>query len=198
MADRADSFPDPQPPAAGQPVAGAGFIDQLFREHNAQLVNFLRLRLHNDAEAREIAQEAYVRLLQLRNPGTVSFLRAYLFKIAANLAVDRLRDRQRFDPGLREWGPEADGVADPFDVERSMLAAEDYALFMQCLDELTPKCRESFVLHRLKKLSTQQIAQRLGITPRMVRKHVSRALLYCRYRLDGLSAEQATERLMYD
>ncbi len=40
-----------------------------------------------------MAQEAYVRLLQLHQPGAVSFLRGYLFKIAANLSVDVVRRR---------------------------------------------------------------------------------------------------------
>jgi RNA polymerase sigma-70 factor (ECF subfamily) len=182
----------------GDPAAHARSVDQLFREHNAELVRFLRLKLQNDAEAREIAQEAYVRLLQLQNTGAVSFLRAYLFKIAANLAVDRIRDRQRGQHSREEWGPDVDVVPDPFDIERSVLAAEELRVFMKCLDELTPKCREAFVLHRLRKLSTHEIADRLRVTPRMVRKHIARALMYCRYRLDGLSAAEAMERLAHE
>ena len=135
-----------------------------------------------------------MRLLQLRNASTVGFLRAYLFKIASNLAIDRIRERR---PQTEEWNASIESVADPFDIERSMLATEDYGLFLQCLDELTPKCREAFVLHRLQKRSTQQIAAQLSITPRMVRKHISRALIYCRHRLDGLSVAAATERLKH-
>lgn len=71
----------------------AARIDQLFRQHNATLVSFLTARLRSEAEAHEVAQEAYVRMLQLEHPGVVSFQRAYLFKVAANLAIDRLRQR---------------------------------------------------------------------------------------------------------
>jgi RNA polymerase sigma-70 factor (ECF subfamily) len=185
------------PPGGGAENAGVGArtAEQLFHCHNAELVRFLRVKLRNEAEAREVAQEAYVRLLQLRNTGTVSFLRAYLFKIAANLAIDRVREKR---PPLDAWTSRVETVADPFDIERSVLAAEDYALFLRCLDELTPKCREAFELHRMQKLSTSQVAERLHITPRMVRKHVSRALIYCRYRLDGLSAAAAMEKLSHE
>jgi RNA polymerase sigma factor (sigma-70 family) len=180
---------------AGDTATRASTAEQLFRDHNGELVRFLRLKLRNDAEAKEVAQEAYVRLLQLRSTGAVGFLRAYLFKIAANLAVDRIRYPR---PLLEKWSAGAEGVADPFDIERSVLAAADYALFLKCLDELTPKCREAFVLHRLKKLSTQEVAERLQITPRMVRKHIARALIYCRHRLDGLSAVEAMQRLSHE
>src|SRR5262249_21285839 len=68
-------------------------ISDLLRAHNGALVSFLAARLHNAQDARDVAQEAYVRLLQLDAPGALSFLRGYLFKIAENLAIDRLRHR---------------------------------------------------------------------------------------------------------
>jgi RNA polymerase sigma factor (sigma-70 family) len=69
-------------------------VSQLFREHNRMLVGYLTTRLRSEQEAKEVAQEAYVRLLQLHEPGTPSLLRAYLFKTATNLAIDRLRHRR--------------------------------------------------------------------------------------------------------
>jgi RNA polymerase sigma factor (sigma-70 family) len=69
-------------------------LSSLFREHNRTLVRFINARLRNEQEANEIAQEAYVKMLQLdRCPGTASFLRHYLFRVAENLAVDRIRQR---------------------------------------------------------------------------------------------------------
>jgi DNA-directed RNA polymerase specialized sigma24 family protein len=48
-----------------RPGARAAEISQLFREHNRALVLFLASRLKDMQAAREVAQEAYVRLLQL-------------------------------------------------------------------------------------------------------------------------------------
>src|SRR5579862_9318697 len=69
----------------------AAAIKQLFDDHNRALLCFLRARLGSDAEARDVAQEAYVRLLELDNLSAVGFLRAYLFRVAANIAIDRQR-----------------------------------------------------------------------------------------------------------
>src|ERR1700730_12419580 len=66
-------------------------VERLFREHNEALLRFLRGRVGSHNEAREIAQEGYVRLLSLDQPGPVSYLRALLFKTAANIALDRKR-----------------------------------------------------------------------------------------------------------
>src|SRR5687767_4770640 len=66
-------------------------LTRLFQDHNATLVQLLRVRLQSDQEAREVAQEAYVRLLKLDQLGEVEHLRAYLFRAALNIATDRLR-----------------------------------------------------------------------------------------------------------
>jgi DNA-directed RNA polymerase specialized sigma24 family protein len=80
----------------GNPEAlelSAAAAAELFRENNRALVGYLTARLRTEQEAKGVAQEAYVRLLQLQEPGTPSLFHAYLFKIATNLAIDRLRRR---------------------------------------------------------------------------------------------------------
>ena len=72
-------------------------VERLFREHNEALIRFVRGRVRSHNEALEVAQEAYVRLLSLDQPGAVSHLRAFLFKTAANIAIDRCRRNQNFD-----------------------------------------------------------------------------------------------------
>src|SRR5690349_8553601 len=69
----------------------ATLVERLFREHNEALLRFLKVRLRSNQDAREVAQDAYVRLLSLDKPQATSYLRALLFKTAANLATDRQR-----------------------------------------------------------------------------------------------------------
>jgi DNA-directed RNA polymerase specialized sigma24 family protein len=70
-------------------------VERLFREHNTSLLRFIAARIGSTQEAREIAQESYVQLLRLNGPEAVSYLRAFLFRTAANLVTDRLRQRGR-------------------------------------------------------------------------------------------------------
>src|ERR1700732_5026585 len=88
-----DEVVDPGP---GNETSGAALIERLFREHNEALVRFLRGRVESHNEALEVAQEAYVRLLSLDQPGAVSYLRAFLFKTAANMAIDRRRRHRTY------------------------------------------------------------------------------------------------------
>jgi RNA polymerase sigma factor (sigma-70 family) len=168
-----------------------GLVEGLFREHNQRLIRFLAARLSSQQEAQEVAQEAYVRLLQLEKPGAVSFLRAFLFKTAANLATDRLRHRrvtrevQERRPADLEW------FAPP---ETKLAAQQDLEVLEAALGELSPRCREAFLLTRLTDLGGEEIARRVGVSARTVRAYVVQAMLHCRRRLDTSHAKPSEAR----
>jgi RNA polymerase sigma-70 factor (ECF subfamily) len=157
----------------------AEHIDQIFREHNQSLLRFLVGRLASEQDAKEVAQEAYVRLLQLDKPEGVSFLKAFLFKTAANLAIDRVR-RRRMSEAKEHYFFELD--LEPSAESRNS-AKEDAALTVAALSELPARHRAAFLLSRLDGLSTFEIATRLGVTERAVRKYLVRALTHLRTRL---------------
>jgi RNA polymerase sigma factor (sigma-70 family) len=178
------------PPNAG-PVAGSEpdhensrveVVERLFREHNEALLRFLRGRVGSHNEAREVAQEAYVRLLSLDQPGAVSYLRAFLFKTAANIAIDRRRRDQNFD---RVAGRQLFAELTENRTPERQLSGEQTLRDLGILIEGMPaKCRESFVLNQIQGLDAATIATQLGITDSMVRKYVVRALLHCRQYMD--------------
>jgi RNA polymerase sigma factor (sigma-70 family) len=158
-------------------------ISRLFSEHNESLIQFLATRLRSVQEAKEVAQEAYVRLLSLEDSGAVSFLRAFLFKTAANLAVDRIRSRNRqqqaLDAGLCDESREAPTP------DREAASAQEVEIVRRLIGELPPKCRHAFLMHRVHGAEFSQIAQEMGLSERMVRHYVLRAVLYCRAGLDA-------------
>ena len=157
-------------------------IGELFREHNAALIRFLLLRLHSYQAAREVAQEAYVRLLSLHEPGAVSYLRAFLFRTAANLAVDRQR---REDVNARASAlPIFHEFADTRTPERRVAGVQEIEQLDGWLSELPPKCRQAFILNRFYGMDFAAVATEMGMSDRSVRVYVERALLHCRERMD--------------
>ncbi len=172
-----------------EPSQRAAEVSNLFRDHNRSLVLFLAARLKDLQAAHEVAQEAYVRVLELESTGAVSFLRGYLFKVASNLAIDRLRRQQsraRLDP--------VQPVEDFLDLatpERAVIAREELAYLGKVLAELPAKYQEAFRLHRVEDLTFEEIAQRMGLKDRMVRRYVANALLYLRLRRDGATRVDA-------
>lgn len=175
--------PDFELPAARGGETHAAQVAGLFREHNRALIAFLSSRLDSAAEAQEVAQEAYVRLLRLENPAQVGFLRAYLFRIASNLAVDRLRQRNvRADAGEEELFEEWLDTPVP---ERRALAVDQLRLVREALRELPRKTSAAFVMHAIEGREFGAIASTMKLTERMVRYHVARAMAHCRARLDA-------------
>jgi RNA polymerase sigma factor (sigma-70 family) len=158
-------------------------ISRLFSEHNEALIQFLATRLRSVQEAKEVAQEAYVRLLSLEDSGAVSFLRAFLFKTAANLAVDRIRSRNRqrqaLDAGLCDESRETPTP------DREAASAQEMEIVRRLVGELPPKCRRAFLLHRVHGAEFSEIAKEMGLSERMVRHYVLRAVLNCRAGLDA-------------
>lgn len=178
------------PPEAGQVAdsepdheeSRARVVERLFREHNEALLRFLRGRVGSQNEAREVAQEAYVRLLSLDQPGAVSYLRAFLFKTAANIAIDRRRRHQNYD---RVAGRQLFAELTENRTPERQLSGEQTLRHLGILIEAMPaKCRESFVMNQIQGLDAATIAAQLGITDSMVRKYVVRALLHCRQYMD--------------
>ena len=172
-----------------EPSQRAAEVSKLFRDHNRSLVLFLAARLKDMQAAHEVAQEAYVRVLELESTGAVSFLRGYLFKVASNLAIDRLR-RQQSRARLDSVQPVEDflDLATP---ERAVIAREELAYLGKVLAELPAKYQEAFRLHRVEDLTFEEIAQRMGLKDRMVRRYVANALLYLRLRREGAMRDDA-------
>jgi RNA polymerase sigma factor (sigma-70 family) len=165
-----------------QRLARVELVERLFHEHNEALIRFLRTRLRSQQEAREIAQEAYVRLLSLDEPGAVSYLRAFLFKTAANLAVDRMR---RDELQLRTSAlPLFQELSDARTPERQVAGMQMMQRLERLIAAMPAKCRQAFMLRRFDGRDVGSIANELNLSKRMVREYVARALLQCRVSLD--------------
>jgi RNA polymerase sigma-70 factor (ECF subfamily) len=153
-------------------------VRRLFQEHNRALISFLTARLHSVQDARDVAQEAYVRVLQLDKPEGLSFLKAFLFKTAANLAIDRVRAqsvRNHVDVDLV-----FDEIEEPVVPEREVLAQQELDIIARRLQGLPSQCRYAFAMHVLLERPIREIAAELRLTERMVRYYVVQGLERCR------------------
>jgi RNA polymerase sigma factor (sigma-70 family) len=154
-------------------------IERLFKEHNDALLCFIHSRLHSWSEAKDVAQEAYVKLLGLDEVRAVSYLQAYLYKVAGNLITDRMRKREV------RTRHEHFVFFDIDDRERAVLSAEAESIQQQereCLEraveELPERCRQAFRFVELEGKSVKFVADHLQIKPESVRQFIHRAYEY--------------------
>ena len=170
---------EPETPAhedeMGQGVSRAQ-IDGLFRSQAPRLLRFLTRRTDRE-EARDLAQEAFLRLTRaIEAGGVIGNPGAYLQRIAANL----LRDRAKSVSGAFERSHvvlEPDWhIANDADPHHALELRQTLDRYKAAVLKLKPKTREIFLLHRMDGLSYAQIAAETNLTVSGVEKHMIKAI----------------------
>lgn len=154
--------------------------------YRAALRAFVARRVANPHEVDDLVQEACARLIAVARDRALDEPQAYLFRIAANLIADRHRRSFPLVPLEDEHQP----PIRPAQEDSRRLADLQRAL-ERALDELSPRCREVFVLRRFEEQATSEIATQLGITPRMVQKYMTQAMSHLYDRLSHLMEHRA-------
>ncbi|MGE5548447.1 MAG: RNA polymerase sigma factor [Solirubrobacterales bacterium] len=159
-------------------------IGQIYIENRRRLRRFLASRLARDADADDALQEVFIRVLSLGGGREVSSPLGLIYKVAANFAVDLARgDRVRAAVIVAGDEDLARLPANDPDPETTASQRQRHRRLEQAIDELPPRCREVFVLHRFEEMTYPEIAARLGISRNMVEKHIIRALCHLRARM---------------
>ncbi|MEJ0037797.1 MAG: sigma-70 family RNA polymerase sigma factor [Gammaproteobacteria bacterium] len=154
----------------------------LFQSRGEDLLGFLRRRVRSDADARDIAQETYLRFIRLADPSRIENPEAYLFRIAANLLWEhRLRQQSATDLPASENEPITEHT--PLDLAVSQELARN---LKSVLSELPATPRAVLVLHLRDGLTYGQIGAQIGVSDSMVKKHLNSAVTLCRKRLRDL------------
>ena len=167
MSSRSDSCPD-------RPLAAA------LAKHYEEIKAFIRRKVGCADLAADVAQDAWVKLATATPAQPVDNPRAYLYRVASNMAVDSLRQTQSAQRRLSPDPIPETLAGDEPAADDAVLQRQRLALLRAAVNELPPRCREVFLLHRFAGLSHADIAARLGITVSMVEKHMRRALAHCR------------------
>lgn len=154
-------------------------IPDTIRRHHDSLIRFLRQRLRVPEDAFDVAQEAYIRMMQYQSSKDIKSPSSMLFRIAINVANDLGRAEQ--SRHVKDQCPldDVDLVSDQPSAERQLAAEQDLSLLYEVIEQLPPKCRQAFLLSRVKLMTYPQIAQHCGISVKMVEKHISHALAVC-------------------
>jgi RNA polymerase sigma-70 factor (ECF subfamily) len=158
----------------------------------------LRL-LHSETEAEDVLQETLLSAFRaIQSFDGRSSLKTWLYRIAYNAALMRLRRHEPFTVSVDEPGPADEGKLVPQELfdwcclpERDFESAEARAELEQAIRELPEKLRAVFILRELEGLSTAETAQTLGIAGPVVKTRLHRARLWLRERLTPYFSERA-------
>ncbi|HET9111480.1 MAG TPA: RNA polymerase sigma factor [Ktedonobacterales bacterium] len=166
LGERTVERPSPSPLAA-QPEAD---YDAFVREHQRAILNYLWRMLGDEQSAYDLTQEVFVRAWQ-RFEAVRGYTapRAWLFRVATNLAISALRGRRPLSSVDLLPAEQQPAMSDPAwrVVERDHVRA--------ALDALAPRRRAALTLREVYGLSCAEIARALGISEAATRMTLSRA-----------------------
>lgn len=164
-----------------------------FREWQPPLRRFLlQRRAATAADVDDIAQEVFLRLLRYNRSELIDYPQAYLYKIAANVAAEWAARSNRSLPHSADWLAE---LIDAFGPEPQIEQQAADAELHRVIGELPPRSREIVRLHFGENLTNQDIASRLGVTRRVVKRDLARAYATMRAALDSSLLDVAWSRL---
>lgn len=156
--------------SASRAEALASIAKQLHRP----LLRFFCKRTGSLEEAKDIVQEAYVRVLAVERGDATHDLDRYLWRCALNIMNDRrrnLRNRERLAQVLsakpEQFAPSAEITAD---------ARERLALITEAVHTLPPRCQHAFLLRVVRSLPFEDVGHEMKISSRMAKTYVARTL----------------------
>lgn len=158
-------------------------LEGLFRVQRGPLTRFVFSRVKDESEAEEIVQEAFVRFQNKYDPAVVDSPEALLARIAANLVIDRVRERDARAAREDAWGKlNTEGADDDVsatksvDPARVLSAKQQVDAALEVLGSLPQKTRQIFLLHRFEGLTHAEVSVRTGIPKSTIEKHMIKAI----------------------
>jgi RNA polymerase sigma-70 factor (ECF subfamily) len=157
-------------------------ILEAYLENEVALKRFLRRYIKSREGADDLAQEAFLRAFAAESGRAIESPKAFLFKVARNLALNELAKQSTA-------ATEPLGDLEELQVlEDSSQAAVDDAvdgrerirMLARAIAALPPQCAKVFILRKMQGLSQKEIAARLNISVRTVENHVALGLVRCK------------------
>ena len=165
-----------------------------YRATLAPLRRYLARMLGNQADAQDVAHDAYLRVHEAMKDQRVAQPKAYLFTTARRLALNQIQ-RQKISPVRATDGQVIELAASGAPgVERVVMARQEWARLEAAVAKLPEGCRTVLLMCKAEHLSHAEIGQRLGIAISTVEKQHARALRLLRAALHDDAAPRGQNR----
>ena len=162
-------------------------VERLFTEHGAGLQTFFRRRIRSEADAPDLAQEVYVRMLRISDKEAIRNPVLYLYTVANNLVKEHaVLDRRQASGVDIDEAPAQEELQTLPAFDGELDTRQRVARLGVVLKQLRPKCRTAVVLRFTHELSYREIAIHLGVSPQMAKKYVAQGLGHCQRRMARL------------
>jgi RNA polymerase sigma-70 factor (family 1) len=153
----------------------------LFHRYSHTMYLIAHNVLNDHEQARDIVQESFLKLWEKSDTIEIRYsVKNYLYRTAANLAINKLKKENRRVPQhhlqmlIQDTASHGGNRVEEKEVEQYIY---------QVIDSLPPRCRHVFTLSRFKDMSPPDIARDLGISINTVYTHLTTAIRIIKQRL---------------
>jgi RNA polymerase sigma factor (sigma-70 family) len=140
------------------------------------LTRFLQRNWRHEAEISDLRQEAYARVYEAAKRERPQLVKPFLFQIARNLMIDRLRRQSVVSLESMvdvDWLNVSD---DRPSSEAYVAARQELRLLQAALDKLPPRCRQVVLMRKVEGFSQREVAKEMGITIETVENQVAKGM----------------------
>ena len=163
------------------------FYEIIMRRYNQRLYRVARSILHDDTEAEDVMQDAYVRAFQhLRQFAGLSSFATWITRIAVHEALRRLPARRRalLTEEIDTEGEDAmDAAESSLDPEQNASLHELGRLLEETILDLPERYRSVVMLRDVEEMSTADTANALELSEENVKTRLHRGHTMMRHRL---------------
>lgn len=189
MADRPkNEFEERTSPASGEAIGMDDLEDWFVREVlplEAVLIQFFSRGGRSKADVEDLRQDLYERICAAARQGLPNPTRPFVFTIARNLLIDRVRHEHIVPFDTVENLEDLNIAIEEPAADRVVIARQELRRLQSALEKLPPRQRDAILMRKLNGLSVREIAQRAGAAERTVKMHLTdgvRALADILYR----------------
>ena len=161
------------------------FVTAIASRYGVRLRRFFTLRLRNEADAPDLAQEVFLRLMRVEHHETIRSPEAYLFTVASHVLHQHTL-RQANTPASIDISEVFAELQLTSDDDRAARAEGQQKLkeLERALATMPAKMSTTLLLHRFGGLSIEECGKQLGVSRPAAKKYLARALIHCRDALE--------------
>lgn len=151
----------------------------LYMRYAARIRGFAMRLLGNEDDASDIVHDVLLRLWnERRTLPQVGSLDAYIFRATRNIVLNQLKHAEV----CRRYAASVEN-SPQVELPERVSTDELYRQVMELVESMPEQRRKVFSMSRFEHLKYDEIARRLGISPRTVQYHITMAMSYLRSRL---------------
>jgi len=164
----------PSPPRGSRKKESA--LLEVYLSCETSLKRFLYGFSRKPEDVDELAQEAFLRTFLVERTTEIKSPKAYLFRVARNIALRELSKKTRQLTDYLEESVDDQTLDSEASLEEELIAQQKLKHCCEAIADLPEQCRRVFLLRKVHALSHKEISIQLGISISTVEKHIAKGV----------------------